>query len=295
MEMEEKQKNTILRKIEPYSTPIFLLVLTIVACIIVYYRLQIQLARGPGGPGFDTFAFLANALNFAGMGAYFEITRPPVLSLITSIFFRFGLDQEITIYLIDAFFYVVGAAGLFLLLKIRFNNLLSFTGGVLFLSFPDMVDTVTFGITDVIAISMSIWLIYFTILAVQRNKRYFLVVFPLLIIAFLTRFPAALMIFPIIFYLVIRQNFWKNIKPIAQGASFASLLLLVDLVYYWVRTKGDLLIQFSSPFQVAATTAPEASKLISPGPAPSVFYFLTNFPKSLGQENVGLVFWKSVV
>ncbi|MDP2400972.1 MAG: hypothetical protein Q8M66_03250, partial [Actinomycetota bacterium] len=47
------------------------------------------------GPGWDTYAFLANAAEFAGKGfGYAEPHRPPLISLLTSVWFRFAPLSE---------------------------------------------------------------------------------------------------------------------------------------------------------------------------------------------------------
>ncbi|MGL6298742.1 MAG: glycosyltransferase family 39 protein, partial [Methanobacteriaceae archaeon] len=46
------------------------------------------------------------------------------------------------------------------------------------------------GTLDIPAIAISIWVMYFTVLATNKNSKYFIIAFPLFVIAFFTRYTA---------------------------------------------------------------------------------------------------------
>ena len=89
------------------------------------------------GPLSDSVVFLSNALVFAGQGTgYSDLLRPPFFPFIISLFFRLGYISTITIFAVDGGLFVFGVVGLFLLLKISFNDLESFLGALLYATFP---------------------------------------------------------------------------------------------------------------------------------------------------------------
>ena len=67
-----------------------------------------------------------------------------------------------------------GVIGMFMLLKIKFNDLESFLGGLLYATFPIILILLGFGFSDLASVSFSIWAIYFTILAVKRIQSIFI-------------------------------------------------------------------------------------------------------------------------
>lgn len=253
--------------------------IAIAGSVIVYYRLLIQYLPGHG-PGFDSFALLSNALTLAGKSTYYEIGRPPFQPFLLSLFFRMGFVNELVAYLVDAFFYIAGAIGLYLLMRQRFTALLSLAGAAIFLSLPDMILNLTLGATDIMAISLSVWAVYFLVLGKNKNPRYLIAVLPLFIIAFLTRYTAAVMLFPIAFYLLAEVNLLRNMKVIGQSMLISLGLLSVDLAYYWRITRGQALFQFLGPLGVATTVERTPTKVVT-GATPPTTFFISNLPKML--------------
>ncbi len=99
---------------------IYLLLLTIIVSFITYYRILVQIEMGPVS---DSVVFLANALTYAGQGTgYSNLLFPPFFSFIVSLFFRLGYVYSSTLFAVDGGFYVFGVIGLYLFLRIRFNE-----------------------------------------------------------------------------------------------------------------------------------------------------------------------------
>jgi len=208
----------------------FLLIfLVIILIIITYSKIKIQLIIGPT---YDAYDFLANAAEFAGKSIGYSDLRPPFISFLISIVFRFDGLSEAPIFIIDGIFYILGTIGLFLLLKLRFNSLYSFLGSLLYATFPILLTYVAVGFPELSSISISIWALYFTVLAVKKDSKFFFISFPLAMLAFLTKFNQALIIFPLFLYILIN---WKNIKNqrnIAFGIAVSSLIIIPVLIYY---------------------------------------------------------------
>jgi 4-amino-4-deoxy-L-arabinose transferase-like glycosyltransferase len=217
-------------KIKKYIVPVTLLViLTIIVSWIAYQRVLIQVNIGPG---WDTFAFLANAMDFAGSGiGYTEMERPPIISLVTAIFFYFGFVTESAIYYVDGIFYLLGVLGLYLFLKLRFSNIESFLGAILFATFPVVLLWLGTGYSDIASIALSIWALYLLSLAVMKDSRFFYIAFFVAMLSFLTRFTSAFIIFPMALYLLISGNYLQNIKKILLGI-LISILPLIPYLFY---------------------------------------------------------------
>jgi len=104
--------------------------LLIIVSAITYYRILIQTNIGPTS---DSFVFLSNAMFYLGHYAgYSDLLRPPVFSFIIYLVFRLGYISVNTIFIVDGLLFIFGVIGLYLLLKIKFNDLESFLGTLLY-------------------------------------------------------------------------------------------------------------------------------------------------------------------
>ena len=195
-----------------HSTYIFLAVLIIIVSLITYSRVTIQIETGPVS---DTCDFLSNALVFAGQdGGYSDLIRPPFFSFLLSFIFRLGYISTNAIFVLDGLFYLFGVVGLYLLLKHRFNAIESFLGSLIYATFPYLLFIMGFGLSDIASVSLTIWTIYFTILAIEKDSRFFYLLFPFIMLAFLTRYNIALIIFPIFLFIFLNNDKINNFKDI---------------------------------------------------------------------------------
>lgn len=209
---------------------IFLPLLVLILVLIAYYRASIQIEIGPI---WDTFDFLSNAMYFAGQGfGYTDLTRPPFFPFITSIIFRLGVVSESVIFYLDASFLVFGAIGLYLFFRMKFEAMESFLGSLLFSTFPVVILFTGVGLTDIPSLALSIWAVYVTVLAVKKNSMFFYLSFPLAMLAFLTRYPAGFIIFPIFFYLAVNRH-EISLKNMLGGIFLSLLPGLVVLLFFY--------------------------------------------------------------
>lgn len=217
-----------------------LILLVIIVTTIAIFRVRIQMDLGAP---YDTYDFLANAAEFAGKSIGYTDIRPPFLSFLTSLIFRFQ-DLSITpIFFVDAIIDILGVIGLYFLLKLRFNNLNSFLGGLLYATFYIVLTYIGVGYPDLPSVSISIWAIYLTVLAVKRDSRFFLLSFPIAMVAFLTRYTQVLLIFPIFLFILIN---WQNIERrryMMIGIILAFSIIIPLLAFYSLKYGSPL-----SPF-----------------------------------------------
>lgn len=238
--------------------------------VIIYFRFRQQVVQGPG---WDPFAFLANALEFAGRGiGYNELHRPPLISFLTSLFFRAGFVQEWALFAVDGILVFLGMMGLYKLLNLRFPTWLSLLGALLFLSFPPVIGLTTTGYTDLPSVALSIWAIYFVILALERDSRYHWIAWPIFTLAGFMRFTGFLLIVPILPLLVGRASILRNLKDIAIGLSLSLLMTIPAFVLYW-RIFGDPIFPFTNVFFAIAEPPPNIESFATNR---SLMWFLDN-------------------
>jgi hypothetical protein len=226
--------------------------------------------------------FFTDALVFAGQGfGYADLTRPPLFPLITSLFVRIGYTSINTIFYIDGGSFLFGVIGLFLLLKIKFNDLESFLGGLLYATFPITLTILGFGFSDLSSVSFSIWAIYFLVLAVKKDSKFFFLMFPFALFAFLARYNNALLIFPILLYLLINKD-KINLKNILIGI-IASILVIIPVLLFFYEKFGNVLytlLNFSS------TSTISTGSYVSAIYNPNILFFVERFPSFTGPQGI---------
>lgn len=254
----------------------FILILTLLTGWITYYRIHIQIDIGPI---WDTFDFLADAAYFAGQGfGYTDLTRPPILPFLTSIFFKLGYTSETVIFYVDGALFIFGVIGLYLLLKQRFNDIKSFLGSLIYSSMFTVVLYVGVGLTDIASVSFSIWTIYLTVLAVKKDSKFFYLSFPLLTLTFLTRYVSGFTLFPVFLYILISCDIRKNSKNLLIGI-LISFLILVPVLIFFYKVFGNPFFAFNSFFNASS----QGSAFINRSEYnPDIFYYITNFASLAG-------------
>lgn len=247
--------------------------LTLVTTLITVYLLIDQVYVGV--PYYDVFVYLNNALIYAGIsvGNMSVIYLPPLMPFLTSLFFRLGLISSNVIFIIDGVIFVFGVIGLYLLLNERFNEIQSSIGCLIFISFPLIYSWAVSGGIDVPGLSFSIWVLYFLVKGVRENNKYLYLVLPMLSLAFLTRYTAVILVFPIILYLLInRNNLINNIKKIGIGV-LPSLIIVTPFLTYFYLNLGNLNALINIFFSTASGSATAVHDV---GYNPDRLYYLTH-------------------
>jgi 4-amino-4-deoxy-L-arabinose transferase-like glycosyltransferase len=251
----------------------FLILLTAIVSLITYYRILIQFDIGPVS---DSVVFLSNALVFAGQGTgYSDLLRPPFFSFLISLIFRIGMVYTSTIFILDGVLFIFGVIGLFLLFKMKFNDLESFLGGLLYATFPIILIVLGIGLSDLPSLSFSIWAIYLSVLAVKKDSRFFILAFPFLMFAFLTRYNTALLIFPIFLFILMNRD-KINFRNIIAGLTVSILIILPVLLFFYQKF-GSIIYPFLN-FASSSTSLISESTYYNP----NIFFFLQNLPAYIG-------------
>ena len=265
-----------------FNTILFLLLLTVIVSVITYSRILVQLHIGLIS---DSVDFFTDALVFAGQGfGYADLMRPPFFPLIASLFVRMGYTSINTIFYVDGGSFVFGVIGLFLLLRIKFNDLESFLGGLLYASFPIVLIYLGFGFSDLASVSFSIWAIYFVVLAIKNDSKFFFLMFPFALFAFLARYNNALLIFPILLYLLINED-KINLKNILIGIT-ASILIIIPVLLFYYEKFGNVLYTF---LNFSSTSTISTGSSVSTIYNPNILYFVEGLPNFTGPQGITIM------
>ena len=247
---------------------LFLLLLIVSTISIVLVDIQSKL----GIYYWDIFVYLGNALRFAGRGVGDQILLPPLLPLLTSIFFRANYISQNVVFVLGGIFYVLGVIGLYLLLKERFNAFTSFAASIFFACLSLMIPWAVSGSTDIPALTLSIWAVLFTVRAV-KNPRWYYFAFPVAVLAFFTRYTSGFIIILMLFYIIIKGEYLKNLKNIIIGIGI-SIGVSIPFMVFFYRISGNpfpFLSQVTSTATGTVTTA-------NPGYNLDLLYYLKNIP-----------------
>ena len=267
------------------SSLIFLTILIAIISVITYKCFQIQMSIGPI---WDTYDLLSDAAFFAGQNiGYYDLVRPPLIPFLTSLLFRVVGLSTWPIMLIDGLIFILGSAGLFLFLKLRFDNLTSFLGALLFSTFPIILTFVCSGLTDTATVCISIGALLFTVLAIKRDSRWFYLSFPLAMIAFLTRFTSVLIIFPMFFFILINLEEIKCRKNIIIGILF-SFLFIIPVFWLFYVNFGNPLYTFLNFFSSSSGSVSQTTEMLF-SYNPDFFYFVKAMPSLMGPQALFVV------
>jgi hypothetical protein len=151
----------------------------------------------------------------------------------------------------------------------------------MFLSFPDVIEHLTTGMTDIMSVVVSIWAVYFALRAV-KEPRYFRLAVPLVAAAFLTRFTGGIMVLCLVFVVLFTGRVKPYARDVWRGIVYSGILLVPYFAYYWISF-GDPLIQLGEPFRAA--TATERVGMLAGQIKPPTF-FLYGIPDMLSASPV---------
>lgn len=155
----------------------------------------------------DVYVYLLNSLNFAGMN-YNNLSDPywmfcaPLICYLTSLLFKIGYVNINAIFIVTGFFSILGILASYILLKVKFSSLLSFTGAILYSSLSITLFWFSNGMLDVPAVSMMMWVLIFTIAAVDKNPKYYILVCISFVLAFNIRFTSTYIILVVLLYML---------------------------------------------------------------------------------------------
>ncbi|MBI5231146.1 MAG: glycosyltransferase family 39 protein, partial [Coriobacteriales bacterium] len=230
--------------------------LVLFAGALIVFKAVAQIAVGPA---WDSFSFLANAAQFAGLGyGYTEPARPPMISLITSVPMRLGFTDAAVIQVVDSGLTALALAGLYLVLRRRFDRQVSSVAVLAFLVAPPVWKWVGVGYTDLAATGLCLLALFFAIKATEDDPRWYVAVFPTLLAATLMRTTSLLFVGVLGVWLLLRCRPLRHARFLMAGVATA-IASYVPLGWYYEATVGNALYPLVASMRVQE--AAKASRL----------------------------------
>lgn len=220
-----------------------LLLLTIISTVLVTYYIIFNTKLGIYCS--DVYVYLLNALYYSGTNIHSNrsIYLSPIVCFLTSLIFDLGYVDKAAIFIVTGILAIIGNIGLYLLLRLKFDKLLSLTGAIIYSTLALNLAWLANGSLDIPAVTFTIWLVYSAILAMKKNPKYYIVVFPLFVIGFFTRYTVGLVLPPLILYYFYENSFKikrEDIKYILTGLTLAIILFAIITTTITVMGDGNL-------------------------------------------------------
>ncbi|MGN0093274.1 MAG: glycosyltransferase family 39 protein [Methanobrevibacter sp.] len=175
----------------------------------------------------DVYLYLSLALRFSGVqftGYAYINNLPPLVPFLTSLLFRLGFVNVSSIFIVCGIFYFIGNVFFYKLLRIRFRNPYALVGAIIYGCLSINLLWAANGTIDIPSVSLSIIALYALIMAVDNNQKYFYLAFPVLVLAFLAKYTALLMVPVMFLYYIFKVFSWRKLKS------------------YWKNTLGGIVL-----------------------------------------------------
>ena len=280
-----------------------LFILTVFSILITYTLINFNQVLGIYCS--DVFIYLSNSLVFAGYdSSVIYLYLSPVICILTAILFKLGVLSEISLYIVTGIFCIFANIGIYVLLKNKFSSLVSLCGAFLFGSFSLSLLWWANGTLDVPAVALSIWTIIFTILAVDKDSKYYMIAIPLFVLAVFTRYTA-LFLLPLILLhylskhdfftnldllIVNRQEFSKKLKSYIKSEEFRKILKSCAIAFVLVVLFSATILAYGSSlsFLTQSSTFASGSKgeVIDNAYTTDTLFYLHDFPNFLYSDYV---------
>ena len=226
----------------------------------------------------DVYIYLLNALYYTGINirATGTIYLSPIICFLTSIFFRAGLVDRLAIYIVTGAFAIIGNIGLYILFKRYFNEILSITGCIIYSSLTLYLTWFANGTLDVPAVSITIWMVLFTVIAIKDNPKFYRYAIPLMVLGIFTRYTVILTIPALALYYVYEKGFKiesADFKEISKGLAIGLIIAVIILGVVFIMGAGH----FGASGQVTSGISGAQGSNIDPAYNEDVSYYVSNF------------------
>lgn len=222
MVLENFCNNFNLRKDDTRYLIVVLILSFLVTIASIKYNRQVGVVRP------DTIMYLRNSLVYAGIPTdYLHIAGymylSPVICFLTSLIFRLGMVSRTAIFIVCGAFSIIGNVGIYILLRQRFSQPLCLIGVMLYSSFYAVASNWANGMVDVPAVAISVWVILFMMLAVDKNPKFYLLALPLFVIAIFTKYSTLFLLPLMVLYYLTNHDVFGFIDDLfADRAQFIS-------------------------------------------------------------------------
>ena len=235
----------------------------------------------------DVYIYLLNALYFTGtcINSASTIYLSPIICFLTAILFNLGLKDQLAICIVTSLFSIIGNIGFYILLKTRFSSITSLCGVILYSAFAINLTWLSNGSVDISAVSITIWIVLFLIIAVKRNPAYYQALFPTLVIGFFTRYTVVLIIPALALYYIYHKGFKvekNDLKYIARGIIFGAILSVI--IVYPLSKMGNQYVTAQS--QISSGIIGNKGSTSDLAYNTNTLYYLSNFLNFISSTQV---------
>ncbi|MDO9045372.1 MAG: glycosyltransferase family 39 protein, partial [Methanobacteriaceae archaeon] len=157
----------------------------------------------------------------------------------------------------------------------------SLVGALSFATFTVVLIWAVSGALDVPAISLSIWALYFTLLVVKKDSKFFYLAFPVAMLAFLTRYTSGLILIPMLLVIYINRPQGPDLKKAIKGI-ILGVLIYLPFMFYFKRQVGNL-FPFFQQFSGSASGAVSSS---NPGYSLDTLYYFKHIPEYISSQAI---------
>ena len=213
---EETMKSNLMKSLRRNQDKISLSFVIVFFAIVTFLLVYINSNTNFLGRSYrDVYLYLSLALRFSGVqfaGYAYINNLPPLVPFLTSLLFRLGFVDVSSIFIVCGIFYFIGNVFFYKLLRIRFRNPYALVGAIIYGCLSINLLWAANGTIDIPSISLSIVALYALIMAVDNNQKYFYLAFPALVLAFLAKYTALLMVPVMFLYYILRVFSWRKLK-----------------------------------------------------------------------------------
>lgn len=226
----------------------------------------------------DVYVYLLNAVYYTGTNirSTGTIYLSPLICFLTSIFFYLGFVDKLAIYIVTGAFAVFGNIGFYLLLKRYFDENLSLAGTIIHCSLTLYLTWLANGTLDIPAVSMTIWIVLLTVIAMKDNPKYYQYAILFVVLGIFTRYTILLTLPALALYYVYEKGFKiesEDLKYIAKGVAMG--LVLIAIAFAIIMTMGNG--NFAVGSQISNGFSGVQGSSTDPAYNTDVSYYVVNF------------------
>ena len=212
----------------------------------------------------------------------------PLISVITSLLFDLGIKSEFSIYLVTGIFAIIGNIGFYILLRTRFNEILSLTGSVMYATFALNLAWLANGTLDLPAVAVSIWCILTSYIAIKLNPKYYVIAMPLFVISLFTRYTTGLILPVLLLYYIYEKGFKiapEDKKYIKKGIIVSIGIFVIVLVLLTLMSDFKLPLFHETAIRVEGKRGMSVNQAYNP----DMRYYFINFPEFISASKTTFV------
>lgn len=193
------------------------------ACFSILITLMIvTFHQSRGAFNSDIYVYLASALDFAGMNhnhisSVGALYNSPFICYLTSLLFKLGFVDVNSIYFVTGVFSILGIFAMYIFLRVRFSNMLSLVGTLLYSSFSLTLFYFANGMLDVPAVALMLWTLIFAVAAADRNPKYYVLVALFFVMSFFTRYTTGFIAIIVALYILKEYDLVNLVECLIQS------------------------------------------------------------------------------